>query len=167
MDRPNLTVLTHAHVTRVTFDGNRATGVEIFHRGTTRVIAADREVVLSMGAMQTPKVLMHSGIGDRTELRRFGIEVRQHLAGVGRNFQDHVAFYCVWEYQVPLPPRNNMSEATLYWTTMPTSESPDVFVCQAEIPYAPAETVARFGLPTSGWSLVGGLAQPKTAVVCS
>lgn len=162
MDRPNLTVLTHAHVTRVTFDGNRATGVEIFHRGTTRVIAADREVVLSMGAMQTPKVLMHSGIGDRTELRRFGIEVRQHLAGVGRNFQDHVAFYCVWEYQVPLPPRNNMSEATLYWTTMPTSESPDVFVCQAEIPYAPAETVARFGLPTSGWSLVGGLAQPKS-----
>jgi choline dehydrogenase len=162
MDRPNLTVLTHAHVTRVTFDRNRATGVEIFHRGTTRLIGAGREVVLSLGAMHTPKVLMHSGIGDQAQLRRFGIEVRQHLAGVGRNFQDHVALYCGWEYQVPLPPRNNMSEATLYWTTMPTSDSPDVFVCQAEIPYATEETVTRFGLPTSGWSLVGGLAQPKS-----
>jgi choline dehydrogenase len=162
MDRPNLTVLTHAHVTRVTFDRNRATGVEIFHRGTTRVIGAEREVVLSLGAMHTPKVLMHSGIGDQAELRRFGIEVRQHLAGVGRNFQDHVAFYCGWEYQVPLPPRNNMSEAALYWTTMPTSDSPDVFICQAEIPYATEETVATFGLPASGWSLAGGLAQPKS-----
>jgi choline dehydrogenase len=162
MDRLNLTVLTHAHVTRVTFDRNRATGVEIFHRGTTRVIGAEREVVLSLGAMHTPKVLMHSGIGDQAQLRRFGIEVRQHLAGVGRNFQDHVAFYCGWEYEVPLAPRNNMSEATVYWTTMPTSDSPDVFICQAEIPYATEETIARFGLPDSGWSLAGGLAQPKS-----
>ena len=162
LDRPNLTVLTHAHVTRVTFDRNRATGVEIFHCGTTRVIGAECEVVLSLGAMHTPKVLMHSGIGDKAQLRRFGIDVRQHLAGVGQNFQDHVAFYCGWEYQVPLPPRNNMSEATLYWTTMPGSEGPDVFVCQGEMHYATEETATRYGLPTSGWSLAGGLAQPKS-----
>jgi choline dehydrogenase len=162
MDRTNLTVLTHAHVARVTFKGSRATGVEISYRGTTRVIGAEREVVLSLGAIHSPKVLMYSGVGDGAQLRRFGIPVRQHLAGVGRNFQDHVAFYCGWEYRVPLPPRNNMSEATLYWTTMPTSDSPDVFVCQAEIPYATEETMVRFGLPTSGWSLVGGLAKPKS-----
>jgi choline dehydrogenase len=162
LDRANLTVFTDAEVTRITFNGNRATGVEITHRGTTRVIGADREVVLSLGAINTPKVLMYSGIGDETQLRRFGIPVRQHLAGVGRNFQDHVAFYCGWEYRIPLPPRNNMSEATLYWTAMPGSETPDVFVCQAEIPYATDETAARFGLPGAGWSLAGGLAQPKS-----
>jgi choline dehydrogenase len=162
LDRPNLTVVTRAHVTRVTFDGSRATGVEVSHRGATRVVAAEYEVVLSMGAMHSPKVLMHSGIGDQVQLRSLGIPVRQHLAGVGQNFQDHVAFYCGWEYQVPLPPRNNMSEATVYWTTAPTSHSPDVFICQAEIPYGTAETVAQFGLPTAGWSLVGGLAQPKS-----
>jgi choline dehydrogenase len=162
MDRPNLTVLSDAEVMRVTFDGNRATGVEISHRGTTLTVGADAEVVLSMGAMNTPKVLMHSGVGDETELRRFNIPVRQHLPGVGRNFQDHVAIYCVWHDQVPLPPRNNMSESTVY-ATISDSETPDVFICQAELPIASSdETVARFGLPPSGWTLAGGLSHPKS-----
>lgn len=162
MDRPNLTVLTHALVTRVTFDGNRAIGVEISHRGTKLTVDADAEVVLSMGAMHTPKVLMQSGIGDEAELRRFGIPVRQHLPGVGRNFQDHVALYCVWQDQMPLPPRNNMSEATVY-ATISDTESPDVFLCQAELPIASSdEAAARFGLPPSGWTLAGGLSHPKS-----
>lgn len=162
MDRPNLTVLTHALVTRVTFDGNRATGVEICYRGTTLAVGVDAEVVLSMGTMHTPKVLMYSGIGDAAELRRFGIGVRQHLPGVGRNFQDHVALYCVWQDQVPLPPRNNMSESTVY-STISDSETPDVFICQGEAPIASSEEVAaRFELPASGWSLAGGLAHPKS-----
>ena len=58
MDRPNLTVLPHALVTRLTFDHKRATGVEIFYDGQTRSISADLEVVLSLGAINTPKVLM-------------------------------------------------------------------------------------------------------------
>jgi choline dehydrogenase len=162
MDRPNLTVLTQALVMRVTFDGDRATGVEISYRGTTLDIGADAEVVLSMGAMHTPKVLMYSGLGDETELQRVGIPVRQHLSGVGRNFQDHVAVYCVWHDQVPLPPRNNMSESTVY-STISDSETPDVFICQAEVPIASSdEAAARFGLPPSGWTLAGGLAHPKS-----
>jgi hypothetical protein len=63
-DRPNLTVLTHALVTRVTFDGTRASGVEMAYQGHVHRIGAGGEVVLSLGAMHTPKVLMHSGIGD-------------------------------------------------------------------------------------------------------
>jgi hypothetical protein len=65
MDRPNLTVLTHALVTRLTFDGKRATGVEITYDGKTHRIAAGIEVILSLGAIQTPKVLMQSGLGDQ------------------------------------------------------------------------------------------------------
>ena len=80
-------------------------------------IRAGSEVVLSLGAMHTPKVLMHSGIGDQSELDRFGIPVVQHLPGVGRNLQDHVAFCCIWEYREPIAPRNSGSEATLYWKT--------------------------------------------------
>ena len=98
MDRPNLTVLTHALVTRLTFEGKRATGVEISYEGKTHRIGAGLEVVLSLGAIHTPKVLMQSGIGDQAELQRLGIPVLQHLPGVGQNFQDHVAFDCVWEY---------------------------------------------------------------------
>jgi choline dehydrogenase len=111
LDRPNLTVLTGALVTRVTFEGNRATGVEFSLEGTIHRVGAGSEVVLSLGAIHTPKVLMQSGIGDQTELQRHGIPVVQHLPGVGQNLQDHPAFGCVWEYQQPLPPRNTGVEA--------------------------------------------------------
>jgi choline dehydrogenase len=109
MDRPNLTVLAHALVTRLTFQGKRATGVEISYNGSTYRIRAGLEIVLSLGAIHTPKVLMQSGIGDQAELRRLGIPVVQHLPGVGQNFQDHPAIGCVWEYSEALPPRNNFS----------------------------------------------------------
>src|SRR5215468_5056181 len=89
MDQPNLTVLPHALVTRLTFEGNRTTGVEISYEGSTRRISAAREVILSLGAIHTPKVLMQSGIGGEAELRRFGIPVVQRLPGVGLGFQDH------------------------------------------------------------------------------
>jgi choline dehydrogenase-like flavoprotein len=102
MDRPNLTVLTGALVTRVTFDRTRATGVEFSHDGTIHRVGAGSELVLSLGAIHTPKVLMQSGIGDRAELQRHGIPVRQHLPGVGQNLQDHPRFDCVWEYPRPL-----------------------------------------------------------------
>ena len=87
MDRPNLTVLTHALVTRITFERRRATGVQIAHGGKTHHVGADLEVVLSLGAIHTPKVLMQPGIGDQAELQRFGIPLVQHLPGVGQNFQ--------------------------------------------------------------------------------
>jgi choline dehydrogenase len=81
MDRTNLTVLTHALVTRVTFMNKRATGVEIAYDNKTHRISAGLEVVLSLGAIHTPKVLMLSGIGDQVELQRLGIPLLQHLPG--------------------------------------------------------------------------------------
>jgi choline dehydrogenase len=67
------------------------------------------EVVLSLGTVNTPKVLMLSGIGDEAELKGLGIPVHQNLRGVGQNFQDHLALYSVWQDQIPLPIRNNGS----------------------------------------------------------
>jgi choline dehydrogenase len=162
MDRPNLTVLTRALVTRLTFEGKRATGVEMFYQGKTHRIGAGLEVVLSLGEMHTPKVLMHSGIGDRAELQRLGVPVLQHLPGVGQNFQDHVAFDCVWEYQEPLPPHNNMSEAIFFWKSKSELSSPDLIACQAEYPKSSVENAARFGLPAAGWTLFGAVARPKS-----
>jgi choline dehydrogenase len=104
MDRPNLTVLVNALVTHVLFEGKRASGVEIAYGGTSHRIAAGHEVVLSLGAINTPKVLMQSGIGNQAILRRFGIPVVQHLPGVGQNYQDHIGIGCVWEYPQPIPP---------------------------------------------------------------
>ena len=88
--RPNLTVVTSAHTNRVLFDGLRATGVEARVGGETRTFVARREVLLAAGALQSPQLLMLSGIGPAAHLRALGIEVRHDLPGVGGNLQDHV-----------------------------------------------------------------------------
>jgi len=160
MDEPNLTVLAEALVTRAMFEGRRATGVEIVRKGAALKIAARLEVVLSLGAIHTPKVLMQSGIGDRADLERLGLPVVEHLPGVGQNLQDHVAFDCVWEYLEPLPPRNAMSEAIIFWKGRSDLTCPDLLICQAEVPKSTAENIAKFGLPAAGWTLFGGVAHP-------
>jgi choline dehydrogenase len=162
MDRPNLTVLTHALVTKLTLEGKRTTGVEIAFEGKIQCITAGLEFVLSLGAIHTPKVLMLSGIGDEAELRRLGIPVIQHLPGVGQNFQDHFGIDCVWEYQQPLAPRNNGGEATFFWKSNPGLDTPDLQTCQAEVPICSAETGAKFNPSPASWSLFGGLARPNS-----
>src|SRR6202171_269558 len=162
MDRPNLTVLTGALVTRVTLEGNRAAGVEFYHDGQIRSVGAGSEVVLSLGAIHTPKVLMQSGIGEQADLQRHGIPVLQHLPGVGQNLQDHPAIGCVWEYERPLSPRNAGCEATYFWKSDSSLDTPDLQTAQGETPWSTAETAARFDLPESGWSLFGGGVRPKS-----
>ena len=162
MDRPNLTVLTAALVTRVTFEGKRATGVEMAYDGKSIRIGAGSEVVLSLGAIHTPKVLLQSGIGDESELRRVGIPTVQHLPGVGQNFQDHFGIGCVWEYQQPLAPRNNGAEATFFWKSDPAVDAPDLQTCQVEVPLCSAETAARFNPPAASWTLYGAVVRPKS-----
>jgi choline dehydrogenase len=162
MDRPNLTVLTHALVTKLTLEGKRATGVEIAFEGKIQRITAGLEVVLSLGAMHTPKVLMLSGIGDQAELKRLGIPVVQHLPGVGQNFQDHFGISCLWEYQQPLAPRNNGGEATFFWKSDPGFDTPDLQTCLGELPLCSAETAAKFNPPAASWTLFGGVVRPKS-----
>ena len=162
MDRPNLTVLPHALVTRVTFEGKRATGVECIYEGKTYRIGAGLEVVLSLGAINTPKVLMQSGIGSQAQLQRLGIPVVHHLPGVGRNFEDHFWVGCIWEYPQSLPPRNSACEATFVWKSDPGLDTPDLQTCQAEVPFCSAETTAKFNPPAAGWTLFAGVVRPKS-----
>lgn len=161
MDRPNLTVLTGALVTRILFDGRRAAAVEILHEGRVRRIAAGREIVLSLGAINTPKVLMQSGIGDADDLVPAGIEVVQHLPGVGRNFQDHLFVPCVWEAREPIVPRNNAAEATFFWKSDPSLETPDLQPFQLEAPFTTAET-AHHAPPPGCWSMLAGIVRPHS-----
>src|SRR5262245_25435602 len=162
MDRPNLTVLTHALVTRLTLENKRATGVEISYADKVQRISAGLEVVLSLGAIHTPRVLMQSGIGDRVELQRLGIPLVQHLPRVGQNFQNHFAIGCIWEYAQPLTPRNSASEATFFWKSNPGLDTPDLQGCQVEVPFASPEMAARFNLPADSWTLFGGVARPNS-----
>ena len=95
MNRPNLTVITDIRVSRIVFEGKRATGVEYLSQGLTKLAKARREVVLSAGTFNTPQILMLSGVGSRTELDRHGIQVHHDLPGVGKNLQDHLDVFLV------------------------------------------------------------------------
>ncbi len=96
--RANLDILTGAHVTSLVREGNRVTGVEVLWRGRRAQYHAAREVLLCAGAVQSPQILMLSGIGDPAELEEHGIAVNHALPGVGKNLQDHldvsVQYHC-------------------------------------------------------------------------
>jgi choline dehydrogenase len=104
--RPNLSLITHAETTRVLFDGRRAVGVEAKTRGGVRRIMAEREVILSAGAVASPKLLQLSGVGTAETLREFGIPVVANLPGVGANLQDHLQLRPV--FRVEGAPTMNM-----------------------------------------------------------
>jgi choline dehydrogenase len=160
MDQPNLTVLTRALVTRLTFDSKRVTGVEIDHQGAIRRIGARSEVILSLGAIHTPKVLMQSGIGDEHELRGAGIPIVEHLPGVGQNFQDHVGFNCVWENRDSR--RGSMVDATFFAKSDVSIDTPDLHTFFGEFVMSSPENTRRFPMPASGWGFFGTLVRPKS-----
>ena len=151
MRRPNLTVLTGAHATRVLLDGRRAVAVEARTEQGTVTVRAHREVVLSAGAIQSPQLLMLSGIGDAEHLGSVGVEVRHALPGVGRNLHDHLASpvhmamdhpasYGISMRAMPRnllylaeylllrrgPLSNNIFESAAFVKTLPGLEKPDV-----------------------------------------
>ena len=102
LGRPNLTVTVESHVTRVVVEHGRATGVEFRRHGKLETALARREVILSGGAINSPQLLMLSGIGPADEIRRHGIKVVLDLKGVGRNLQDHLELYVQYECTKPI-----------------------------------------------------------------
>ena len=100
--RENLTIITHAHVEKVEIEDNRAVAVKYRDRtGAVQSVAAGREVILSGGAINSPQLLMLSGIGDADELSEHGIAVVRDLPGVGKNLQDHLQARLVYKCNEP------------------------------------------------------------------
>jgi choline dehydrogenase len=110
--RKNLTIESNAHVSRLLFEGKRAVGVEFVQNKEKKQARAAREVILSGGAVNTPQVLLLSGIGDPAILKRFDIPVVMDLKGVGKNLQDHLD--CSIQYESTQP-------ITLYSQSNPLS----------------------------------------------
>ena len=103
LKRPNLTVKVSALATQILIDAGRAGGVEYRQNGATRTARARREVILSGGVINTPQLLMLSGVGDPDELQRHGISVKAPVIGVGRNLQDHVSAILMYHRKEPGP----------------------------------------------------------------
>jgi choline dehydrogenase len=159
MDQPNLTVLTGAQVTRLLIGDGVATGVEFDWQGQRRRIGASAEIILSAGALNTPKILMLSGVGDRDELLRHGIAVTAHVPGVGRNFQDHPIIGAgLWQSPQPIASRNNSAEANILLKSRAGLDRPDLHIWQVEGPYL-SETTGQYYADNT-WSITPGLVRP-------
>jgi choline dehydrogenase len=96
LDRPTLTVRTGVLATRVVFEGTRAAGVSYLRDGAEHTVRAEREVIVSGGAVNSPQLLMLSGIGPAAHLRELGVEPLVDLPGVGENLHDHPAAGLIW-----------------------------------------------------------------------
>jgi choline dehydrogenase len=159
MDRPNLTVLTDALVTRVKIHEGRASGVEFIKAGRLQTADANSEIVLSLGAINTPKLLMQSGIGDEAELGGHGIAIRLHLPGVGQDFQDHfIVAGCLWACDEPLELVNNASGCTVFAASDRGRDTPDLQLMQPLFPFISEQT--RLRPPPNSWSIAPGVVRP-------
>lgn len=166
LGQPNLTVLTGATTRRVLIENGRAVGVEFEHDGVVQVARSRHEIVLSMGAINTPKTLMLSGIGDAGALSALGIDVVRHLPGVGQNFQDHILVAgCVFEYREPEAPRGNSAEFTFFTKSDPSLPAPDLQPILEECAFGSEITGPAYGLPADpslAFTLAPGLIRPKS-----
>jgi choline dehydrogenase len=134
--RPNLTLALNAQVARLLFDGKRCIGVEYIQDGETKIAYANQEVIVSSGAIESPKLLMLSGIGNAEYLKSFNIPVVADVPGVGENFHNHVLTGIIAKTTEPvLPPNQNMSESCLFCKSDPGWAAPDLQISFVHVPF--------------------------------
>jgi choline dehydrogenase len=164
--RPNLTLLLNTAVMKLNFQGTRCVGVKVTTNGIVTDVAAEKEVILAAGSINSPKLLMLSGVGDAKALRSLGIEVVENLPGVGENLQDHVLVSgVVFKYKGKMPDRpsdSNAVEAEAYLSSGPTNDT-DINLVLEQLPIATPEAAARFGaLPEDAFTIAPALVQPTS-----
>jgi choline dehydrogenase len=162
-DSANLTVLTGARASRLVLEGARCAGVEIVRNGAVETVRAEHEVVVCCGTIESPKLLMLSGIGDGEELRGLGIDVRVHLPGVGKNLHDHALSPVVFAAAEPVPPPVpglQLLHAHLFARSRPGLPGPDIQPLFFHVP-AYLEEAGMTG-PPDGFTLLGGIIRPAS-----
>jgi choline dehydrogenase len=161
-DRPNLTLKTGAEVTRLLMEGKRAIGVEYQKSGQTHQVRADREVIVSAGALQSPKLLMLSGIGPGEQLRQHGIPVVSDLPGVGQNLLDHVQVPFVFRTRVERPSPQLLTGNILFINTRTSAPDapPDMQILFTPAVPAPLSARLNFGGPACIFLAI--LVQPES-----
>jgi choline dehydrogenase len=166
LSRPNLKLLLNSDVVKLNFKGTRCVGVKIITGGTVSDITANKEVVLTAGVINSPKLLMLSGIGEAKALRTLGIDVVENLPGVGENFQDHVLMSgVVFKYKGKMPDRpagSNAVEAEAFLSSG-ISDDIDISLVLHQLPVVSPEVAERFGNPPpDSFTIAPALVQPTS-----
>jgi choline dehydrogenase-like flavoprotein len=178
LERPNLTVETGAHVTRLLLQGTRALGVEIEQRDELREIQAEREVILSAGAYQSPQILLLSGVGPAADLELAGIP-QVHELPVGDGLQDHPSTWITYTTDEPSlltaeteenlaliqsegrgPLSSNFAESGGFFRTRESLEAPDIQLHAIPILFPEA---GAGEILVDGWALSACLLRPSSS----
>jgi choline dehydrogenase len=160
MSRPNLTVITGAWAHRLAVDrSNRVTGVRYVRDGVMEQVDADREVIVSCGVVDSPRLLMLSGIGPADELEGVGIEVIENVPGVGKNLHDHLLIGVVYASTRLSPPNYaHITESCLFAKSDPRLLSPDI-----EISFnKEAHFAEGYDVPADCFTLIPGIVRPQS-----
>jgi choline dehydrogenase len=161
VDSPLLTVVTGAWVHRLIIDGSSVTGVEYETQGTVTTVESD-QVVLTAGAIDSPRILLRSGIGPSKDLEKLGFDVVVDLPGVGKNLHDHLLSPVIFatdkrEIAPPIP-GTGITQSHLFWKSKPDLEVPDTQPIHFSVPmYEP-----WMEGPASGFTLMGGIVSPQS-----
>lgn len=159
LGRENLTVHTRAVATRILLENGRAVGVEYLQDGEQHTAHATREVVVSAGAIDSPKLLLLSGIGPAQHLQEVGIPCLHDLPGVGENFHNHVLTGVVYGWNGELEPaRLNRSESCLYTRSGPEQVAPDFQLGFVTLSF---DVVIGAAHPNAV-SIIAGLTKPRS-----
>jgi len=165
LSRPNLTLLLNTNAVKLNFEGTRCVGVKLMTDGTVKNIGA-REVILAAGAINSPKLLMLSGVGEAKTLRSLGIDVVEDLPGVGQNLQDHaIVSGVVFKYRGKMaerPSDSNAVEAEAYLSSGSSSDT-DINLVLIQLSNVTPEVAARFGAPPEdAFTIMSALVQPTS-----
>lgn len=163
-ENPNLTLLTGAHVRRLVVEDGRVAGLEFDHEGERKSLRAT-ETVLAAGALNSPEILLRSGIGPADELRALGIEPVHDLPGVGKNLQDHLLSPVILTTGTRPVPQGAVAPSEVHFFAksrpdLPVADTQPLFfsVPMYSQDYAPGEMTG----PENGFSMLGGLVRPQS-----
>ncbi|MFG2752509.1 GMC family oxidoreductase [Streptomyces xanthophaeus] len=163
-ERPNLHLLLETWACRLELEGTRARGVHVKAKdGTRSLVTARREVLVCAGAVDTPRLLLHSGIGPRADLEALGIPPVHDLPGVGENLLDHPESVIVWETDGPIPENSAMdSDAGLFVRRDPDSPGPDLMFHFYQIPFTDNPERLGYERPAHGVSMTPNIPKPRS-----
>ncbi|MBU2662584.1 GMC family oxidoreductase N-terminal domain-containing protein [Actinoplanes bogorensis] len=159
LDRPNLTILTEHWAFHLDPD----TGISVKNGQTVKKIKATGEYVLCAGAVDTPRLLLLSGIGPAKDLEKLGIKVQADVKGVGENLLDHPESLILWEASRPIPPMSAMdSDAGLFVRRDPAADRPDLMFHLYQIPFTFNTERLGYDVPEHGFGMTPNIPRPRS-----
>ena len=165
--RPNLTILTDAWASRINVIGSTVTGVNLtLQSGQHLTLKAKQETILCAGAVDTPRLLLHSGIGPRVQLSNLGIPVVKGIPGIGHNLLDHPESIIIWELNRPVPPNQTTmdSDAGIFLRRahLPSHEPVDIMMHCYQIPFCHNTARLGYDTPIDAFCMTPNIPRPRS-----